>query len=235
MSKSNPDLHNTPKDMTVVTNAEKVPVVHENGYTSVEKFKDARGIRKTTDKRMQQIKKGSASPTYNLKNVAGTMAKSGIIGCMIGMGTESIALYKCWKSNEISDDEYVSEILKAGGEAGITSGTTAGIMIPVSAAVTAAGMSSLITIPIAFVIGGALDKVIAPCFGRGDYRKYLSQAKYYQNIELCYSDFISSVETSANSFSEYIDGIVVQNQQYSTLKQIDKSIDKKLKDLYDEI
>lgn len=235
ISKANPDLHNTPKDMTVVTNAEKVDVVYGNGYSNVEEFQDTKTIKKRTQSRLDQIKKGKATPTYGIKNVAGTMAKSGLIGCVIGIGTETIVSYESWKSGILTDDEYVNEILKAGGDAGITAGATAGIMIPVSAAVTAAGASSLVTIPIAFVVSGIVNKVVAPCFGRGDYRKYLNQAKYYQQLNSCYNDFLQSVDSSVQGFSEYLNGIVHQNQQYSTLKEIDKSIDQQLKNLYDEI
>ena len=54
--------------------------------------------------------------------------------------------------------------------------------IPVQAAITAAGASTLIGIPVAIVVSAALDKIIAPAFGRGDYAKYLAQAKFYQSI-----------------------------------------------------
>ena len=235
ISKANPDLHNTPKDMAVVTNAEKVDIVSGNGYTDVEGFQDAPTIKKRTQKRLDQIKKGKATPTYNIKNVAGTMARSGLIGCVIGVGTETIVSYKDWKAGRLTDDEYLTEILKAGGDAGVTAAATSGIMIPISATITAAGASALITIPVAFVVGGVVNKVVAPCFGRGDYKKYLLQAKYYQQLNLCYNDFLLSLESSSECFADYIDGMIRQNQQYSALKQIDKKIDQELKKLYDEI
>ena len=117
----------------------------------------------------------------------------------------------------------------------MTAGATAGIMIPVSAAITAVGASNILTIPIAFVVSGVVNKVVAPCFGRGDYKKYLMKAKYYQQLDRCYQDFMVSVSDSAQSFSQYIEQISVQNQQYSALKAIDKKIDSQLKKLYDEI
>ena len=48
--------------------------------------------------------------------------------------------------------EYLAEILKSGGDSGFTAGATAGIMIPVSATITAAGLTSFLTIPVAFVV-----------------------------------------------------------------------------------
>lgn len=235
ISKQTPDLHNTPKDMIVVTHSEKVSAVKADGYDNVQVFQDTETIVKAKNKRLQQLKEGSATSSYNVKNVAGMMTKAGLIGCAIGIGTESIASYQSWKAGYITDDEYINEILKAGGDSGVTAGATAGIMVPVSAAITAAGASAVITIPIAFVVSSTINKVVSPCFGRGDYKKYLQKAKYYQQLDLCYNDFIASIETSAQSFSDYIDEISVQNQQYDALKKIDKAIDAKLKKLYDEI
>ena len=52
---------------------------------------------------------------------------------------------------------------------------------------------------------------------------------------MCYEDFLFSVGESSRCFAEYVDEIILQNQQYEALKQIDKRIDKQLKNLYDEI
>ena len=109
--KSNPNLKNTSKDMTVVTNAEKVNAVSKNGYKT-EGFQNNNTIEKATDNRLQQIKDGKAHTSYNFKNVAGTMAKAGLIGCAIGIGTEAVSSYKLWKEKIISDEEYLKEILK---------------------------------------------------------------------------------------------------------------------------
>ena len=55
-SKANPHLKNTPKDMTVVTNTEKVNSVKGNGYGSVEEFQDSQIISNSTNKRLEQVK-----------------------------------------------------------------------------------------------------------------------------------------------------------------------------------
>lgn len=233
--KTNPHLKNTPKDMTVVTNEEKIEVVRKNGYGNVEKYKDADGIKKVTDKRMEQIKEGKANTAYNFQNVAGTMAKAGIIGCVIGMGTEAVMSYKSWKNGDLSDDEYLKEVLKAGGDAGLTAAGTSGIMLPISAAITAAGVSSLVTIPIAFVVGSAVNKIIAPCFGRGQYRQVLNEAKYYQSIENVYDDFLLVAEQSANQYVTYVQQMQLQANRHNQMKQISRNMDQALNDLYDSI
>ena len=105
------------------------------------------------------------------------MVKSGLIACAL-VTIETIASYKLWKSGQLTDSEYLKEIAKAGGDAGLTGFATSGIMIFVSAAITAAGVSNLLTIPIAFVVSAGINKIIAPCFGRGDYKNILMK----QNI-----------------------------------------------------
>ena len=163
------------------------------------------------------------------------MAKAGIVGCMIGIGSESVISYNSWKQGELTDKDYLMEILKSGGDAGVTSGLTAGIMIPVSATITAAGASTVITIPIAFIVGGAVNKVVAPCFGRGDYKKILSKAKYYQNLEHVYDDLINSMEYASAQYYDFVSHTSRQNEIHQDLKRFDTEINKQLKDLYDSI
>ena len=233
--KSNPHLKNTPTDMTVVTNAEKVSVVQKNGYESVESYQDNQLIKKSTESRLEEIKNGSAEPVYNFKNVGGTMAKAGLVGCVIGMGTEAVFSYKAWKKGQISDEEYLKEVLKAGGDAGVTAGITSGIMIPVTAAITAAGVSTVVTIPIAIVVGGIVNKVVAPCFGRGEYRKILSQAKYYQNLENVYDNLLISMENASNQYYNFVSSMKNQHKVNNLMKEKSLELNIELKKLYDKI
>ena len=221
--------------MTVVTNAEKVDVVKQNGYQNVEEFQDARQIKQATDSRMSQIKEGKVHTSYNIKNVAGTMAKSGLIGCVIGIGTEAVVSFKAWQTGKLTDQEYLTEILKAGGDAGVTAGATAGIMIPVSAAVTAAGISSVLTIPVAFVVGGLVNQIVAPCFGRGKYRQILGKAKYYQEIENVYDDLVNSMQYASLQYQDYLKGVSRQNAVHQELKKSSMAMNQDLKSLYDKI
>ena len=232
--KSNPNLKNTSKDMTVVTNTEKVNAVSKNGYKT-EGFQNNNTIEKATDNRLQQIKDGKAHTSYNFKNVAGTMAKAGLIGCAIGIGTEAVSSYKLWKEKIISDEEYLKEILKSGGDAGVTAGISAGLMIPVAANLTAAGASAVITLPIAFVLSNAVNKVVAPCFGRGEYKEILSKAKYYQNIENVYDDLVSSMEYASEQYYEFVSQMSKQNAIHQELKKTSMQMNIELKDLYDSI
>ncbi|MBP3916489.1 hypothetical protein [Clostridium sp.] len=234
-SDNSPHLDNTPKDMTVVTNVEKVDGVKLKGYDNVDKFQDSNTINKSTEKRLKQIKEGKAYTSYSIKNVSVTMAKAGTIGCVVGMGTEAIVSYKYYKEGKLTKEEYLKEILKSGGEAGITAGATTGLMIPVSAVITAAGASNVLAIPITFIISNAVNKIVAPCFGRGKYREILSEARYYQNLENVYSDMLNSMENASNQYYDFVMNMALQNKNHEEFKAKSMNINKDLKDLYDSI
>ncbi len=234
-SKTNPHLKNTPKDMTVVTNAEKVGIVQKNEYKSVESFQDSKTIKSSTDKRLEQVKDGTAYPTYNLKNVTATMAKAGIVGCAIGIVTESFLSYKKWKSGQLSDREYITEILKSGGDMGVTATISSGIMIPVSAALTFAGASSAILLPVGIVVSAAVNQFVAPCFKRGKYRVILSNAKYYQNIMNFSNDLMNSMQESSEQYYHFVSQMIQQDANHQKMKEIDKQMDDSLRALYDSI
>ena len=163
------------------------------------------------------------------------MAKAGAVGCTIGMGLEAMSSYKRWKEGILTDKAYLKEILKSGTDAGVTSSITAGLMIPVSQAITIAGASNLLTIPIAFVVTDAVNKIVAPCFGRGKYREILSEARYYQNIEHVYCDMLNSMENASNQYYDFVVGIATQNRNHEEFKAKSMDINKDLKNLYDSI
>lgn len=233
--KTNPYLKNTPKDMTVVTNAEKTAVVKRNGYSKVEQFQDAKLIKENTNNRLNKIKDGSTQTSYNFQNIAGTAVKAGAIGCVIGMGTEAVFSYKAWKNGNITDEQYLKEILKAGGDAGITAGVTAGIMVPVSASIVASGGTALVTVPVAIVVSGLVNKIVAPCFGRGDYKKILSEAKYYQNLENVYNDLVVSMENSSKQYYNFVKNMANQHNKHQKMNEISLKMDKELEKLYNKI
>ncbi|MCM1165936.1 MAG: hypothetical protein NC299_08340 [Lachnospiraceae bacterium] len=215
-SKTSPHLDNTSKDTIVVTNKEQVANVQKQGYKTKE-FQDSATIKKNTDKRMEQAKNGQAVGQYTIKNVAGTMAKAGAIGAVISMGTETIFSFKRMKNGEITPKEYLVEIGKSGLQGGITGAVSSGIMIPVQAGLTALGASALLSVPVAIVVGAALDKIIAPAFGRGDYAKQLGEAKYYASITEMYVPMLYAIESSAAYFDQFVDEIAEQQKQFAMI------------------
>lgn len=233
-SSNTPNVSHTPEGTIVETNAEHVDAIKKKGY-KVESFKDNKEITKDVDKRYGDMKSGKASPTYTIKNVGGMVAKAGAIGFVIGIGAEAFVNYKAWKNHELSDKEYLSSILKAGGESGITSAGTAGLMLPISAKITAAGISGLVNIPAAIVFSAGINKVVAPAFGRGDYRKILNECKYYQSLDLAYKELAVQMEEAGNQYTKFIGQIQRQNTEFQIHKKESERINDSLKSLYDSI
>lgn len=234
LSSNNPDLHNTPRDAIVVTNKEKVAYAKKQGYIT-EEYMDSKEIQSIRTKRMDKARRGQACTSYNLENVAITTVKAGLIGAVIGITTETIMLYRQWKSGEVTDAKYVDEIMKSGGEVGVTAGITSAAMIPVQSTLTTIGASALLSIPITYIFGKVINSIIAPCFGKGKYQRILNEAKYYQSLEKVYDDFLDIIEVSARQYYHYIFDIQMQNQKYRMLKGINKDIDEQLEDVFKSI
>ncbi len=218
-SKNTPHLDNTPKNLTVVTNAEKVDSVTDLGYKEVVSYKDNQTIKQARDKCLDDMASGKATPIYDFKNVGTTLTKAGIVGFVISAGVETIVSYKKWKDGKLSSLEYLKEIMKSGGNAGVTSLFSAGIMIPVTATITIAGISSLVTFPISFVVAAAVDKVIAPVFARGDNKKIINEATYYQSLTDFSGSLINTMETAAFQYIGFVDQMVSQQRQFSALAE----------------
>ena len=81
----------------------------------------------------------------------------------------------------------------------------------------------------------AINSVIAPCFGRGKYRKILAEAKYYQALEKVYDDFLKVVEKSADQYQEYMSAVIMENKKYQKMQDLSKEIDKNLEKIYQSI
>ena len=235
LSKTNPDLHNTPKDVTVVTNKEKVAYVKKQGYKNVEEFQSKSEIEKARDNRLNDAKQGKAAPQYTVKNVGLVMAKAGIIGAVFSAGAEAFASWESWKSGAITSEEYLKEIEKASGNGGVTAAATAGMMIKVNAALTVAGASSIIAFPIAIVLGTGIDKIVAPCFGRGRYKQLLNEAKYYQSLESMHKDLLISMQVAGEQYGEFLFTMQQQTAEYQELNKINATLDAGLNDLLKKI
>lgn len=216
-SNNTPHLKNTPKNMTVVTNAEKVEAVKSMGYEDVVSFGNNESIKTARDSRLDDMASGKATPNYNIKNVSATVVKAGVVGFAISAGVETVVSYRKWKSGKISAWNYIKEIMKSGGNAGITSTFSAGIMIPVTATITTAGVSSLVTIPICFVVSAAVDKVVAPAFARGDYKKILNEANYYTSLTEFCGSLSYTMEIASAQYIGFVSQMVSQQQRFNAL------------------
>ena len=234
LSTNNPDLHNTPYDAIVVTNSEKVGYAREQGY-QVDEYMNANEIKSIRDLRFKQAYDGNASTTYNIKNIAEASIKAGAVAAVIGATVESVVSYREWKRGKLTDEQYVAEIVRAGGDSGVTCTASSAIMVPVNVAITSAGVSSMFAIPVAFLVGASVNSVVAPCFGRGRYKEILGRAKYYQAIEDMYDDFVTTVEKASSEYMDYIYKMKAQETKYNLIKKQSIEINNSLKDLYDSI
>lgn len=226
-NKSNPNLKNTPKDATVVTTSEKVKYAQDKGFKT-EEFLNAEQGKKAVDSRLKNVKDGKINIEYNFKNIGITMGKAGAVGFVIGVAVETLTSYKKWKNGEITTDEYLKEVLKSGGNFALNASMTSGIMIPISAKIVALGVSEFINFPVAIAISMSLDKIIAPAFGSGKYKEYLNEAKYYQNIDYFYKDFIEELINFEEEYKNFIFSFLEQEKEFESLVEINNELNNKV-------
>lgn len=227
VSKTNPDLKNTPTDSIVVTNKEKVEYAQGKGYET-ESFMDKDEILKNRDDRIKDITEGKASISYTLKDISFTMGKAGAVGFVLGIGTETIASYKKWKLGEISTDEYMKKILISGGQSSLTAAGTAGLMIPVSAKIVAMGASKFINFPVAIAISTTLNKIVAPIFARGKYKEYLEEAIYYQKLDKFFKEFSKKLFSYKIEYEEFVLNTLHQRDEFNSLMEENNHLDNKI-------
>ena len=233
ISKNRLDLSNTPKDTIVVTNQEKAAGAADRGHKTVA-FKKADDIKIDTQRRMEEAASGKAGQ-YTFGGVTGVMLKAGAIGFAVSASIEAITHYKRYKNGEIDGIEYLKTIALAGGHQGVVGAATAGILIPIQAAIITAGLATPIAIPIGFVIGKGIDKIVAPMFGRGDFAVQLAQAKYYNNLNQFYDELKDALEDAGESFRILMIGSIRQKKRFDNLQQQDYAIRNDLKKLGNEI
>lgn len=156
-------------------------------------------------------------------------AKGGIVGAVIGITMETVMSYKKYKNGEITKEEYGMEIAKSGGQYGISGAVTAGITTSLTPALTAVAGAvgvacPVVSIPVSIAIGAGIDKIIAPAFGRGEYKKILDDAKYYQDIMHAHDDLVQAIEMSEQQFADFINEYQRQMQVHAQLKDTNKQI-----------
>jgi hypothetical protein len=229
-----PDVHNTPYSATVVTNEENARALTGRGR-KVKIYGDANEIMGSVEKRLLSAKSGTAKLSYDLQTVSASAAKAGLIGVVIGAGAETLASHRRWNDGELTDDEYAAEILRSGGNGGAVAAATHCVMIPVKATFAVAGVSGVLSFPIAIAVGGALNHIIAPLFRRGAYRKALETARYYRNLNMFHRDFTARAAEAANDFEGFLYEAVGQKYVFEKLKRTDAAVTAQLTDLYEKI
>ena len=193
----------TPHSATVITNSENVIGVQKQGYNA-EAFMNEESINDSRQELEELVQDGDATPKYELGDIAETVGKGALLGTAIGLGTEALISYREYKSGDITSREYLSRVLKSGAERGITAGATTGIMIPINVMLTSAGITSLITIPVAFLVHHAIAAPISAAFGKGEYKSILQEAKIYDNTSAMMSDFGILAYETTTSFKRFV-------------------------------
>lgn len=155
------------------------------------------------------------------------------VGCVVGMGIQAIELYDSWKNGEISDFEYLKGVVQAKDDAELFE-KAAGIIIPVQNMIQVMGASAPVTFPVAFIAAPIVAGVVEDTINK-HHNKLLDKAKFYQSSQVMYKDFMVNVANSERELHQFLDKVKQQNHEFDTMRNIDKKINKSLRNLYDSI
>lgn len=204
-----------------------------NQVGMVEEFKSA--MRDSAENTMAKANSGQGNMGCNWNSMGGAMVQAGAVGAVVGITVETISSYQTWKSGEITTEEYLMEIAKSGGSSGVTGGIAGGIMVPASAHITLAGVSSLVTIPVAFAVAVGVEAFVAPAFGRGKYKDYLQQAQYYTDLQDCHREFVKAMEDTSSRYLQLLAESAKQQEIFTQKAEKSRELNVKLGALYDSI
>lgn len=220
-SNNTPDLHNTPKDMTVVVNAEKVNAVSNKGYIDVEVFKTSDEISKKTQLRMNKIKYGKIHTAHTLSSVLSSAVTSGSAGGLFGSVVEAINSGRAYINGDLSAEEYAGEILKSGAQAGTTAMITTAVTTPLAAGLAAAGMASTpIVTAAAFGVSTIVGNVLAPAFKRGIYKEMKDTVDHMQaTAMLPVNEMVNTALCSVQMTSDFANQYIQHQNAYTSICQ----------------
>lgn len=232
-----PDINEntTPYSIKVITNVESVEGVQQQGY-DVDSFMDNESILDRRSEMLESGLEGDVNLDYDFEGIMESVGKGILLGVAIGVGTETISSYRAYKSGGIDAKEYLIRITKAGADKGISSGATVGVMIPINACLTSVGISSLISIPIAFMVHRAIAQPVSAAFGRGEYKTILNEARIYDSSAEMMTDFGIAAGKTSRDFRTFIADGIRTNREFAerrdnfndSLNDLEKKIGGKL-------
>jgi len=180
-----------------------------------------------TDK-MNEVGASNEIISASVSTIADMVANAGIWGAVIGGGIESVSQFKSYKEGRLSGRRYVEEIAKTGSQFGIKSSAISAVMLNVSTFISVGGSSIPITVPVVIALNYGLDQVLAPMFAKGKYKDILTSMKYYADTGEAYAEFITSVEQSKATFSEFVSKYSQQEDEYTGMKREEVLLNQKL-------
>lgn len=156
----------------------------------------ARGLDKQVElERYRSAKQGKDAATARARSaphgpgpgvtLAGTLRQVGrgaVIGAAVSITASTIAQYRAWRRGQISSDEFRRQVLHDGAKGGTKGAILGGINVGVQTAAVAVGVGAPITIPVMIVFSLAVDKLVDPAFGDGEYRRVLERLEYNTDL-----------------------------------------------------
>jgi hypothetical protein len=131
----------------------------------------------------------ASGPGVTLPGGLREVGRGALIGAAVSISASTIAQYRAWHRGQISADEFKKQVLHDAAKGGTKGAILGGINVGVQTAALAIGVGAPITIPVMLVFGIAIERIIDPAFGDGEYRRVLDRLGYQADLAALGSDF----------------------------------------------
>lgn len=185
-------------------------------------------LKGATDRRMEQARRGDATPGVTLGGAMEQIGKGALIGAVVSVGAATLLNYSRFERGEISGQEFGDLIVRDAAQGALTGGVVAAVNIPVQMAATALGVGAPVTIPVMLLVGVALSKVVNPIFGKGEYQVALNQLMLTKNLAQAHVRFAQMSIESLEMQRPFLEGMMLAAKRAAVLNSAAANSDQML-------
>lgn len=148
---------------------------------TVEEYRSSADGRRAADARAKTAPSGPG-PGLTLTGTLGEMGRAAIIGAVVSITVSTIAQFRSWRAGRITSDEFRRQVLHDAAKGAVKGAVLGGVNVGVQVASVIVGVGAPVTIPVMVLFGVAVDRIVDPAFGDGEYRKVLDRLGYQADI-----------------------------------------------------
>jgi hypothetical protein len=148
---------------------------------AVQEYRSPAEGRRAADARAKTAPTGPG-PGVTFTGTLGEMGRGAVIGAAVSITISTVAQFRSWRAGRITSDDFRRQILHDAAKGATKGAVLGGINVGVQVAAVAVGVGAPVTIPVMVVFGVAVDRIIDPAFGEGEYREVLERLGYQTDI-----------------------------------------------------
>lgn len=201
----------------------------------VEEFTDSATGESAAKQRMEQARAGQTVAGINARAVVGQAARGALVGGIVCAGGSAIVNFRAWKRGQITGEEFGRSVAHESAKGAVKGTIIGGANVGVQVGAAALGVGVPVTIPVMICSSFAVDKIVNPDFGDGEYRKILEKLEFSSQLARLHVGFAISCEGAFDAISELAEAQHELSREAAEIRQLGKSIDAEIEDVLRKI